>query len=132
MNATPTVTSEQAQNAFRAGKLCINVEYRSSKCEPIEWTDKTTKQLCRGVTLTHSVENDEGGLLVSERIESTFDWKAYKPPFRRGQRILVFFRMLSQDKGVTKLFVARTEKDPECLFAIEDGPQTNGKPEAKK
>lgn len=104
METTTVKTLEQAVKEWQSGTLCALVEYRSSKAEPIQWRDKETHMVMRGVTLTHAVESDKGSMMVSERVPEDFNWKEYTSPFRKGQKVLCLFDSVGRTKGNTTLY----------------------------
>lgn len=104
MNPNAAKTIDQAVSEWKAGNLIALVEYRSSKAEPITWSDRETGRAMKAVTLTHVVENDKTSMIVSERVPETFDYANYVPPFKKGEKVLVQITSVARAKGVTTLY----------------------------
>jgi len=88
---------------FLAGEPVIILEYRSSKCEQIEWRDKQSKEKMVGVFLRHNCESAAGvPFSVSERVtDKTLTPESYKAPFKRGTPVVLVYRSMITEKGHT-------------------------------
>jgi len=93
------MTKTELTQAVLNGEPVLVVEYRASNAETIKWRDKVSKQALSAPTLRHTVEFSKGSMAVSERVEDTFDTGAYKPPFKKGDKVVLRFTGWQQQKG---------------------------------
>jgi len=103
-----TITEAQAVEMFRAGRQVMMVEYRNSRVDFIEWTDKQTRQRKSADLLKHTVEAGALSFPVSERMPE--NWEADKAkaefakgqlPFKKGSQCLLEFRSFTSEKGAS-------------------------------
>jgi len=98
------MTKKQAVEAFERGEPVLLLEYRSSRAETIRWRDEHTRTVLTAPMLTHTVENEKQAMFVAEQIdEKSFDPLAYKSPFQKGQKFVVFVSSMQVAKGVTSI-----------------------------
>jgi hypothetical protein len=77
-------------------------EYRSSKAETIKFLDKKTGRMAEMKSLRHNIEVGEVAVALNQRVEDTFNVDDYKPPFKKGQRVLVRLTEMNMDKGLVR------------------------------
>lgn len=94
------MTAKEVQERVLAGTPTAVVEYRGSKCDVIEWRDKESGKMRTFTKLMHNVETEKEAFQVSERTDDSFKPEAYKPPFKKGQKVVWLIDGLSRAKGV--------------------------------
>lgn len=87
---------------IQAGNLIAIGEYRSSRCEKIQWRDKDTQRILQGVTLSHAVELGNDSAIVSERVPDEFSVKDFTPPFTKGTPVAIRIQGYTVERGVPK------------------------------
>jgi len=90
----------EAVAKWQAGDRLLFGEYRASKAEVIKYRDKTSHQMTEMKMLRHTVEIGSDSVQVNERVDDNFDVAGYKPPFTKGQKVVVFVDSLLIEKGV--------------------------------
>jgi hypothetical protein len=95
------ISLKDAAELWRQGAQCLVVEYRNTVAEVIQWRDRETQKMMTAPVLRHNVETQSGPLIVQERTGEGFDAAAYKSPFTKGQRYLLWFSELATQRGVT-------------------------------
>lgn len=102
---------DEAIKRFLAGEQCMCVEFLSSKAETITWRDKVSRGVMTAPILTHTVITHDGAAIAGERVdEKTFDPKAYKTPFKRGDKLFVTFIGSNTEKGRQSLSGCKIEQ----------------------
>src|ERR1044072_6989131 len=74
-------------------------EYRLSKAEMISWRDKQTGRAMTAPMLRHTVEFAAGSVQVAERVPENTRIEDIAVPFRKGERVVVYFSELAQRRG---------------------------------
>lgn len=86
-------------NAALEGKPVVLVEYRSFKIENITYRDKKTQQTISRDIVKHAVEMGDSQVSVSEWVPAGVDAKTIKPPFNKGQRVVLELRGMERQQG---------------------------------
>jgi len=94
------MNQKELQDKLATGVPLAVVEYRNSKCDVVEWRDKESGKMRSFVKLMHSVETATDAFQVSERTDDTFKPDSYKPPFKKGQRVVLLLDHWAETKGV--------------------------------
>lgn len=92
----------EAQAQLANGHIGCIAEYRSSKAEEIKYTEKATGRQAIMKTLRHNLELGDVAVAFNERVEDSFNVADYKPPYQKGQKVLVSLTSLQNDKGVVR------------------------------
>lgn len=72
----------------------VKLEYRGTLAEPLNFLDKDTGKQVNTQRVVHSCETPEGiQVRVSDPQARTLDLSTYKPPFKKGQIIVVDLRI---------------------------------------
>jgi len=90
----------EAMKQWESGAALLCVEFRMSKCERINWRDKTSGKAMSAPVLRHTVETATEAITVSERLDDNFNVETFKPAFQRGQRVLLHVTEMSTQGGV--------------------------------
>lgn len=93
------MTKAEALKMIESGEPMFLVEYRSSKCEKVEWRNKDTGRPDSFVKVTHNVEMGNLSFPVSERAPDGTSPETYKPPFNKGQRCALHVSSFGQWQG---------------------------------
>ena len=84
---------------WERGEFIAVGEYRLSKAEMISWRDKQTGRAMTAPMLRHTVEFAAGSVQVAERVPENTRIEDIAVPFRKGERVVVYFSELAQSKG---------------------------------
>lgn len=90
---------KQIENGKFLGGLA---EYRSSNAEIIKYQDKKTGRMAEMAMLRHNIEVGDVAVAINERTEDGFKVETYKPPYKKGQKVLVVLQSMETDKGLIR------------------------------
>jgi len=93
------IKQEEVTKRLLGGVVGFLGEYRHSKAEMLQWRDKTTGKAMHAPVLRHTVETTTATISITERVADDFDVAGFKPPFTKGQKVLVELTELKLDKG---------------------------------
>jgi hypothetical protein len=96
------VKSTDLPKVLADGFLGFVAEYRNSKAEAINYTDKMSGRAATLKTLRHGLEVNGEAVAFNERVPDSFKIEDYKAPFAKGQKVLVTLTSLQNDKGVIR------------------------------
>lgn len=94
------MTLSEASKLFLAGGRLLVGEYRSSKAENITWRDKQSGKPMHAATLRHIVECGGDSVVVSDYLPDGQTAEGYKPPFTKGQPVIISVTSIQVDKGL--------------------------------
>lgn len=94
------LTNQEAVDLFKAGNVVALGEYRSSKPETIHYRDKESGRAAEFSQLRHTVEFGAESVQVSERVAEDFKPSEYKPPFKKGEKVLVQITAMEVSRGL--------------------------------
>jgi len=85
------------------GEVLMVGEYLQSSAGVISYKSKETGQPASFEKLTHTILTAQGAVSVDEdtRKLKSFDVTNYKPPFAKGDKIIVIVSSVTSSKGVT-------------------------------
>lgn len=81
------------------GKPVVLVEYRSFKVEHISYRDKKTGNAVSRDIVKHAVEMGDSQVSVSEWVPEGVKPESIKPPFNKGQRVVLELRGMERQQG---------------------------------
>jgi len=99
-----TRTEAEIVADFLAGHRVVMAEYRLNKAETIAYTDRKTDAQETFDSCRHTVETVDGAVTVFERTEKGFNASAYVSPFKKGERVAVYFSKWDNSKGSEKVY----------------------------
>jgi len=99
-----TKTESQVLAEILAGGLILIGEYRLNKAEAVDYTDKETKKPEVFKSCRHTVEIGPTAYTVNENIPDDFEPAQYVSPFKKGERVALYFNLMTPVKGGTPKF----------------------------
>lgn len=114
------MTKAEAGKLILTGEKIHVVEYRGSVAESIQWRDKTTRAVMRGVTLTHNCESGKNAFVVSERVEENFNPVTFVSPHTKGDRVALLYNSCKVEAGKTTYYgTIQKLEGPEAQIVIK-------------
>jgi len=86
-------------------------EYRGTKAETVNYRDKQTGNRASFSSINHVVETGDQTVTVQERLPDGADIKAVKPPFKKGQKVLVQVESIERVSGFIRATGTMTPVD---------------------
>lgn len=83
---------------LKQGNALVIGEFRTSKCDEITFREDGGKRR-QAVVIRHTVECGESTVSVSEFAPDEFKAADFKPPYKKGDRVVVFLAGYVVDKG---------------------------------
>jgi hypothetical protein len=75
-------------------KMKVQLEYRGTLAEPLSFIDKDTGKRIERQRVIHNFEDEDGtAVRVNDPTAQEIDLASYKPPFKKGQLVLVELRI---------------------------------------
>jgi len=85
---------------IQAGERILIGEYRSSKCETINWRDKVSGKPLSAAAVRHVVEFGPDSVVIAERTAENFEVAKFKAPASKGQKVACHFTEFLTERGV--------------------------------
>jgi len=86
--------------ALLAGGTVVTIaEWRGADAAPIEYMDKATGKKAEMTGIRHSVELGNKALVATEDVPEGFKADDYKPPFKKGDKVVLVLVFYGWVKG---------------------------------